>query len=192
MELYQTLLAKIARALDGAGISYMIIGGQAVLLHGEPRLTRDIDVTVGIDASELARILSVTGAAGLLPSVERVEEFVRRTNVLPLMDGPTAIRVDLIFSFTPYETEAIRRSISVPFHETPVHFAAVEDLIIHKLVAGRPRDLEDVRGVLARTPVIDEEYLTRWLSSFRDTVNRDLVSEYVRLKSNRTAAGHGT
>lgn len=51
MELYQTLLAKIARALDGAGISYMIIGGQAVLLHGEPRLTREIDVTVGIDAS---------------------------------------------------------------------------------------------------------------------------------------------
>lgn len=192
MELYQTLLVRIARALDGAGISYMIIGGQAVLLHGEPRLTRDIDVTVGTDASELARILSVTDAAGLLPSVERVEEFVRRTNVLPLMDGPTAIRVDLIFSFTPYEMEAIRRSISVPFNETPVHFAAVEDLIIHKLVAGRPRDLEDIRGVLARTPVIDEEYLTRWLSSFRDIVHRDLVSEYERLKSNRTAAGHAT
>ena len=73
-----------------------------------------------------------------------------------------------------------------------MHFAAVEDLIIHKLLAGRPRDLEDVRGVLARVPAIDEAYLTRWLSSFRDIVNRDLVSEYVRLKSNRNAAGHGT
>jgi hypothetical protein len=163
----------------------MIIGGQAVLLHGEPRLTRDIDVTLGCDASALARILSVTEAADLHPLVTGIEDFVRRTNVLPLADRTTPIRVDLIFSFTPYETEAIRRSIAVPFEDTNVHFAAVEDLIIHKLVAGRPRDLEDVRGVLARRPVVDERYLTGWLSSFRDVVNRDLLSEYLALKSDR-------
>jgi len=183
MQLYQTLLAKLARTLDGAGISYMIIGGQAVLLHGEPRLTRDIDVTLGCDASELAHILSVVKAASLQPSVEGIDEFVRRTNVLPLTDGTTAIRVDLIFSFTPYETEAIRRSIAVPFADTNVHFAAVEDLIIHKLVAGRPRDIEDVRGVLARRPVIDENYLTVWLSSFREVVHNDLVAVYMTLKN---------
>lgn len=183
MQLYQTLLAKIARALDGAGVSYMIIGGQAVLLHGEPRLTRDIDVTLGCDAGGLVGILSVMAVAGLHPSVSGVEEFVRKTNVLPLKDEATAIRVDLIFSFTPYESEAILRSIIIPFEGTNVHFAAVEDLIIHKLVAGRPRDLEDVRGVLARTPVADEGYLTRWLTSFRDIVHRDLVSEYRQLKS---------
>jgi len=164
----------------------MIIGGQAVLLHGEPRLTRGIDVTLGCEASELHRILLVARAAGLDPSVAGIEDFVRRTNVLPLTDGPTAIRVDLIFSFTPYESEAIRRSIVVTLEDTNVHFAAVEDLIIHKLVAGRPRDLEDVRGVLARRPMVDEKYLTVWLSSFRDVVHRDLVSEYLDLKSDRS------
>jgi hypothetical protein len=182
MPLYQALLAKLARVLDGAGISYMIIGGQAVLLHGEPRLTRDIDVTLGCDAGELDRVLSVAGAAGLEPSVAGIEDFVRRTNVLPLTDGATAIRVDLIFSFTPYESEAIRRSIPVALEDTSVRFAAVEDLIIHKLVAGRPRDLEDVRGVLARRPKVDEKYLITWLSSFRNVVLRDLVSEYQELR----------
>lgn len=182
MQTHQTLLAKLARTFDGAGISYMIIGGQAVLLHGEPRLTRDIDVTLGCDATELPRVLSAIKAAGLHPSVAGIEGFVRRTNVLPLTDGTTAIRVDLIFSFTTYETEAIRRSVAVPFADTNVQFAAVEDLIIHKLVAGRPRDIEDVRGVLARKPVIDEDYLIAWLSSFRDVVHRDLVAEYVKLK----------
>jgi hypothetical protein len=185
MQLYQTLLARLARTLDGAGISYMVIGGQAVLVHGEPRLTRDIDVTVGCDARELSRILSVIKAAGLQPSIAGIEEFVRRTNVLPLADETTAIRVDLIFSFTPYETEAIRRSITVPFADTLVHFAAVEDLIIHKLVAGRPRDIEDVRGVLVRRPVIDENYLISWLSTFHEVVHRDLVAEYGMLKSDR-------
>jgi predicted nucleotidyltransferase len=186
MQLYQALLAKLARTLDGAGISYMIIGGQAVLLHGEPRLTRDIDVTLGCDTTELERILSITGAADLHPVVEKIEDFVRKTNVLPVRDSTTGIRVDLIFSFTLYETEAIRRSITVRLGDTNVHFASIEDLIIHKLVAGRPRDLEDVRGVLSRRPVVDEKYLTLWLSSFRDIVHRDLVSEYLELKIGRS------
>jgi hypothetical protein len=183
MELYPTLLARLARALDGAGISYMIIGGQAVLLHGEPRLTRDIDLTLGCDAGELDRLLSIAAAADLQPAVTHVEDFVRKTNVLPLTDRSTKIRVDMIFSFTLYEAEAIRRSLAIPLAGTDVHFATAEDLIIHKLVAGRPRDFEDVRGVLLRNPGIDEAYLLKWLPSFREIVNRDLVADYLQLKN---------
>ncbi|MDI3467220.1 MAG: hypothetical protein OJF50_006041 [Nitrospira sp.] len=47
--MFTRLLERLATALDLAKIPYMIIGGQAVLLYGEPRLTRDIDVTLGID-----------------------------------------------------------------------------------------------------------------------------------------------
>ena len=35
---FEGLVAGIGRALDEAGVPYMIIGGQAVLLHGEPRI----------------------------------------------------------------------------------------------------------------------------------------------------------
>ena len=176
--MYQTLLAKLARALDAAHIPYMVIGGQAVLFHGEPRLTRDIDITLGIDATELKRVIDAVAAIALTPSVHDVQAFVRDTNVLPLSDSSTGLRVDLIFSFTPYEAEAIGRAVTVILDEVPVHFASAEDLIIHKLVAGRPRDIEDVAGVLARNPSLDEQYLTKWLASFRNVVNRDLVSEF--------------
>jgi hypothetical protein len=37
----------------------MVTGGQAVLLYGEPRLTKDIDVTLGVDTDHLARLLDV-------------------------------------------------------------------------------------------------------------------------------------
>jgi hypothetical protein len=40
----ENLIKKIAQLLDRRNISYMIIGGQAVLLYGRPRLTRDIDL----------------------------------------------------------------------------------------------------------------------------------------------------
>ena len=42
--MFEDLLEKIAITLDKKGIPYMVIGGQAVLVYGEPRLIRDIDI----------------------------------------------------------------------------------------------------------------------------------------------------
>lgn len=164
----------------------MVIGGQAVLLHGQPRLTRDIDITLGVDSSRLQVVRAAVAGIHLTPTVSDVETFVRTSNVLPVFDSATGIRVDLIFSFTPYEAEAIRRAVGVTFGTVTVRFATVEDLVIHKLVAGRARDIEDVVGLLARHPSLDEPYVTRWLASFRDVVHRDLVAELVRLRSGLT------
>jgi hypothetical protein len=47
-----------------------------------------------------------------------------------------------------------------------VRYASLEDLIIHKLVAGRPRDIEDVRSILVRNADYDREYVQRWLADF--------------------------
>ena len=176
--MYQTLLAKLGQILESSGIPYMIIGGQAVLLNGEPRLTRAIDITLGLDASELNKVRDAVGRIGLRPVGEDLETFVRDTNVLPVADPASGVRVDLIFSFTPYESEAIRRAVGVVFDDVTVRFDSVEDLIVHKLVAGRARDIEDVSGILARNPSIDKAYLIRWLASFRDIVHRDPLEEF--------------
>ncbi|HQM73496.1 MAG TPA: DUF6036 family nucleotidyltransferase, partial [Deltaproteobacteria bacterium] len=76
------------------------------------------------------------------------------------------IRVDFIFSFTPYETQAIQRSNRVPIQGTDVCFASPEDLIIHKMFAGRPRDMEDVRSILLRNDDVDIPYIQSWLDEF--------------------------
>jgi hypothetical protein len=176
--MFQTLLAKLAGALDGAGIPYMVIGGQAVLLHGEPRLTRDIDITLGVDADEVHRVLEMGKGVGLIPSTRDVDDFVKKTNVLPLLEESTSVRVDLIFSFSSYEAQAIARAVSVRVLGSLVRFATAEDLIVHKLVAGRPRDLEDVRGILAHNKELDGEYLKKWLPTFREIVGKDLLAEF--------------
>jgi len=46
--MFKKLLKKIANELNIHNIPYMVIGGQAVLLYVEPRLTKDIDITLGI------------------------------------------------------------------------------------------------------------------------------------------------
>ncbi len=161
----------------------MVIGGQAVLLYGEPRLTRDIDITLGHDVDALKNVLKALEGSGLNAATSDIERFASETHVLPLVEKATGIRVDLIFSFSEYEREALRRAISVPLQGGLVRFVSVEDLIIHKVVAGRPRDLDDIRGILARMPDMDESYFKKWLRSFGKTLDRDLTGEFRQIRA---------
>jgi predicted nucleotidyltransferase len=164
--MFNQLLERIALSLEQRQIPYMVIGGQAVLLYGEPRLTRDIDVTLGAGPERLQDLLALAQSAGWRLLVEKPEEFVQRTLVLPLQDAKSGIRIDLIFSYSPYERQALERVRRVSVGKANVRFAAVEDVIVHKMIAGRPRDLEDVRGILLKNPTFDEAYIRRWLAEF--------------------------
>jgi len=168
--MFKTLLMRIARELASAGLPYMIIGGQAVLLYGSPRLTLDIDITLGVSVDEMKRVLNTAEGMGLEIIPQDIEAFVKRTFVLPAKDETTGIRIDLIFSFTPYEREAIERARPILFDDTPVLFASMEDVIIHKIFAGRPRDLEDAVTILAKNPDVDRDYIRKWLKEFDRTM----------------------
>jgi hypothetical protein len=61
----------------------MLIGGQAVLLHGEPRLTQDIDLTLGVSPEALPTVLAACEKVGLEPLPDDVVAFVNDTFVLP-------------------------------------------------------------------------------------------------------------
>jgi hypothetical protein len=101
--------------------------------------------------------------------------------VLPVLDEQTGVRVDFVFSATDYERQAIGRGKLVKIDEVDVRFAAVEDVVIHKMVAGRPRDLDDVRGILAKGPDLDRGYVERWLGASDRTLDRDVSSVFHRL-----------
>ncbi len=63
---FKALLSRLSRVLEEREVPFMIIGGQAVLLHGEPRLTQDVDVTLGV------------GPAGRPRDIEDAVGVVRR------------------------------------------------------------------------------------------------------------------
>jgi hypothetical protein len=163
---FKEILAKIGASLSRHGLPYMIIGGQAVLLYGEPRLTRDIDITLGVNIDRVGKLLTVCQELSLKPIPKDIESFVRQTMVLPALDETTGIRVDFIFSFTAYETEAIKRAKKIIIMEQEVYFASPEDLIIHKIFAGRPRDIEDARIIILKNPDLNIQYIRNWLKEF--------------------------
>lgn len=170
--MFETLLARLAQALNAADLPYMVIGGQAVLLYGAPRLTQDVDVTLGVAPDRLEDVMNMVNAVGLRPLVEP-ETFVSETLVLPCEDETTGVRVDLVFSYAGYERTAMERTRSVPIQGAEVRFTSIEDLVIQKLVAGRPRDLEDLQGILLRQPDADLQYVRRWLGEFDSALGLD-------------------
>lgn len=181
--MFTKLLRTIALVLDRKRIPYMVIGGQAVLLHGEPRMTRDIDVTVGIGTEKIDQMLDAVGSVGLKPLVDP-DDFTLRTMVLPCQDPKSHIRVDFIFSFSPYERQAMERVRLVNMEGVDVKFASAEDLVIHKIFAGRPRDMEDVKSILIKNPEMDTPYIRRWLNDLAEATGESFVDRFESVLKN--------
>ena len=179
--MFQQLLAKIANAFDRLRIGYMVIGGQAVLLYGEPRLTKDIDITLGVGVEGFTQITDLVRELSLKILVDNPEAFVHKTMVLPVIEDASGIRVDFIFSHSPYEQQAITRTREVQLGATAVKFASLEDVVIHKIIAGRGRDIDDVKAILLKNPDYDTAYITQWLKEFDQSLQEDFSGVFHKI-----------
>lgn len=158
MTLQEQALGALAMLLDRERIPYMVIGGIANAVWGEPRATLDIDVTVWVGEREIPGVARAI-AESFVPLVPDVDAFIARTRVLPLRDA-NGVRVDLIFGLLPFEEEAIRRALPVVVGETSIRFATAEDLILMKIISEREQDQRDARGIaLRRMAELDLGYL---------------------------------
>lgn len=134
------------------GWRFCFIGGVALQRWGEPRLTQDADLTLltGFGAEESFADPLLAHFAG-----RRIDtrEFALRHRVL-LIQTDTGIAVDVAFGGVPFEERSVGRAS--PWHWTTGHTlttCSAEDLIIHKVFAGRDRDWGDVESVLIRQRV---------------------------------------
>ena len=176
--MFKELLKRLAAGLDREGIPYMIIGGQAVLFHGEPRFTKDIDITLGVDTAALEKVRALISNLNLDILVTDIEDFVNKTMVLPSMDASSGIRIDFIFSYSPYERQAIERAVGAAIDTVSIRMASLEDVVIHKIVAGRPRDIEDVKTILLKNPGFDRAYILHWLRQFDESLKESFSRRF--------------
>jgi len=180
--MFKELLISIARQLEKHRIPYIIVGGQAVLLYGEPRLTKDIDITIGLNIDRVDKILKIMEDISLEPLPKDVHQFVKQTMVLPLIEPGSGIRVDVIFSFSQFEQDAIRRANVVKINNTPIRYTSLEDLIIFKIFSGRPRDIEDARKILIKNQNADIKYIKKQLKTL-SFEGKDLLKDFNELLS---------
>jgi len=144
------VLAALSEALGRAGARWYLFGAQAGILYGVPRLTADVDATAEFPLDRAEELAGLLQRAGFEVRVADLEDFVARTRVIPLTHSPTAIPVDLVLAGAGLEEEFLSRARLIDVDGVSVPVIAPDDLIVTKLLAGRPKDLEDVRIVLAQ------------------------------------------
>lgn len=127
---------------------WYVFGAQAVMVHGRPRLTADVDVTLEIDPREAASFVEEMEDARFHLRVADPGDFVARTSVLPFLHEPTGLPLDVVIASSGLEMGFLDRAVAVDLGGAEFPVLRPEDLIVSKMLAGRPKDVEDVEGIL--------------------------------------------
>jgi hypothetical protein len=144
----------------------MIIGGVASSLLGQPRLTADIDATVMIDDKDVDQFLIQASAEGLSPRRTRSAEFMRQSAMLLLQHDASGVPIDINQGRLPFEQLAAGKAKTKRHGGISIPMPTPEDLIVMKAVAHRPKDLEDIRGIVASQARLDISYIQKHVQSF--------------------------
>jgi hypothetical protein len=181
--LFQSVIS-LQKLLHEAGIPSIIIGGLAVAVWGEPRLTRDVDLKVLLDRQDADRLLELL-STNYQPLVSNPLDTLLKQGLIFIQDSQ-GTRLDLLLADTLYDVTAIQRGCDVEVQPgILIRLCTPEDLIIYKLISTRLRDHEDARSIVRRQHgSLDDDYIIDWLMQFEAALNDStLVEEYLDLKS---------
>ena len=139
------LLKALSAVLDRWG-GWYLFGAQAVVAYGVPRFSADVDVTVKLDPDDPERFVGDMEAGGFTLRVDD-PEFVRRTRVIPFVHVATGMPLDVVLAGSGLEDEFLDRAATTDIGGARVPLIDVADLLIAKILAGRPKDAEDARNL---------------------------------------------
>lgn len=148
-------------ALNAAGVSYVVVGGVAVLLQGHARLTVDLDLVIDLAAASARKAIDALVGLGLQPRLpvdprDFADEAVRadwvatrNLQVFSLFDPRDPLREVDVFATYPLPFDQLRdAAVVVSVGQQAVPVASVEHLIEMKRRAGRALDLDDVDALV--------------------------------------------
>jgi hypothetical protein len=176
------LLAALQAVLARWGRWY-VFGAQAVVAYGVPRLSADVDVTIDLVPDDPERFARDMQAAGFTLRVSD-PEFVRRTRVMPFVHEATGMPLDVVLAGSGLEDEFLTRARPMDVGGVIVPLIDREDLLIAKILAGRPKDLEDAAALWrAHGPELDANRIEGLLRLLQEALAQsDLLAAFERIR----------
>ena len=177
-------LRDLARCFHALGIRWFLFGGQAAILYGSTRVTEDIDVTVELGRHTARELVSLLARKGFSLRVRDSAKFVEQTRVLPIVHMSSAVPIDIVFAGPGLEESFIERRCEQRREGIRIPVASPEDLIVMKILAGRPRDIDDIRSVLrAMKAKLDLAVIRKTLTLLEQALGQsDLVPLLAQLR----------
>lgn len=159
--------SHVVAALEQLEIPYMVAGGFAAILYGEPRLTIDVDIVADMRPEQVALFVANFPWEEFYVSEQAIHDSLRRRYPFNVIQSTTGAKADVVpMPADEFTQSAFLRRRREVYDESgrSAFFISPEDLILAKMFAFRQTDsdkhLRDARGVLATLwGTLDMEYL---------------------------------
>ncbi len=167
VEQVEQALLNIIDVLDSEGIPYAVMGGLAVRVYSIPRATQDVDLTIQIKRDKLDHLRDALYEQGCSIPPVYDSGWLDKVPGMPLFKVKRHIQehsidIDIFVAESPFQVEMLRRRQPLEISGRKVFLVSPEDLLLLKLVAGRPRDKIDVQDMLFTLGELDNDYLSAW------------------------------
>jgi hypothetical protein len=131
------VLRRVSQVLDQAGLDYMLTGSMALAYYATPRMTRDIDIVIGLKEHDIARLQIALGEEFYFDP-DAARQAVLQQRMFNLMHMDSAIKVDLVVrKSSDYRQLEFQRRRLVDFKGVSAWIVSCEDLILSKGPAAR-------------------------------------------------------
>lgn len=183
----KNLFTYVIETLENLKVPYMVVGGFAAILYGEPRLTIDVDVVIDLKPDQIKRLIAafpipdyyISGEEAILDSLVRRYPF----NVI---QSTTGAKIDLVpLPRDPFTRAAFERRQRLTYDDAKqtATFITAEDIVVAKLIAhkqtGSDKHLRDARGILTvHREELDLETIRRnaWANGVMELLDKLLES----------------
>ena len=161
------VVEDFAQLMERRGITYALMGGIAVRVYGIPRPTYDVDIMASVPRDALDGLYDAVEQAGYTVPETYRSGLLDEVAGMPLVKfrlylDDHGVDVDLFLAETAYQRELLRRRRREAINDVSAWLASPEDLILLKLIAGRPRDYADIADIRFVQGQLDEDYLRQW------------------------------
>ena len=139
-------LARVKRLLDLWSEPTAVIGGFAVVAHARARATRDIDLVITVPPGRASDLLVLARSCGFDYDPVETRMFLE-AGLARLWAPPDRARgfgLDLLFADSAFTESVVARARPMDLGGVTLPVATPEDLILLKLEANRPIDIDDV------------------------------------------------
>ena len=167
------LIGLFIEPLEGTGIPYMITGGVASVIYGDPRFTRDVDVVLELRPSNVPRLVGAfQDEAYYLPPAEVLEEEAARSpgGHFNIIHRDTALRADIyVAGDDPLHAWGFVKRQRIRFADLGLWVAPLEYVVLRKLQYYRDsqsdRHLRDIAMMLRISgDLVDSDAMEGWLA----------------------------
>lgn len=161
------VLEIVTQRLEKAHIPYMITGSIAMNYYATPRMTRDLDLIIELQKSDIPSLLKLFQKEFYIDE-EMILEALKHEGVFNIIHNEWIIKVDFIIKkSSPYRQLEFSRRKKVKIEKFTFWIVSAEDLIISKLYWAKESlsdfQLRDVRNLLEDVEALDLKYIEEWV-----------------------------